>query len=185
MTVFTASSLRQISFQIYFFMKIHRSDTLTLLTVVWTDIHLYWCAFVILRDPPWRRPGDDWRQFSWRRTPVDRHSSKNYPEREKITFFFPSAQMILRLWKHILRRQREHAALVSCLFVGEIWAVSNEFLITEKGTHYHFCILSPFHSSSGFVSTKSAKVVFFPQFSSLVNQSGVTYVMSEWRNCWK
>lgn len=78
---------------------------------------------------------------------------------EKITFF--SVGMILRLWKHILRRQREHAALVSCLFVGEIWAVSNEFLITEMGTHYHFCILSPFHSSSGFVSTKSAKAVFF------------------------
>ena len=50
---------------------------------------------------------------------------------------------------------------MSCLFVGEIWAVSNEFLITEMGTHYHFCILSPFHSSSGFVSTKSAKAVFF------------------------
>ncbi len=170
-------------------MKIHRTDTPTLLTVAWTDIHLYLCVFVILRDPAWRRPGYDWRRFSWRRTAADGHSSRNYPQRDRggKSLFFFSVGMILRLWKHILRRQCEHAALVSCLFVGEIWAISNEFLITEKGTHYHFCILSPFHSSPGFVSTKSAKAVFFfvAQFSSLVNQSGVTYVMSEWRNCWK
>lgn len=56
-----------------------------------------------------------------------------------------------RLWKHILR--------TIFIFVGEIWAVSNEILITEMGTHYHFCILSPFSSPSGFVSTKSAKAV--------------------------
>lgn len=65
-----------------------------------------------------------------------------------------------------------------------LYKKSGQFLITEKGTHYHFCILSPFNSSSGFVSTKSAKTVFFvAHFSSLVNQSGITHVISEWGNC--
>lgn len=158
-------------------MKIPWTNTLTPLTVAWTDAHLYLCVFAILRDPSWRRPENDWRQFSCRRMPVDGQELPTERQRRKSLLF---------LWEWFwgcestfLRRQREHAALVSCLFVGEIWAVSNEFLITEKGTHYHFCILSPFHSSPGFVSTKSAKAVFFvAQFSSLVNQSGVTYVMS-------
>lgn len=66
---------------------------------------------------------------------------------------------------------------MSSVFVREIRAVSNEFFITEKGDSLSLLYTvspSPFHSLSGFVSTKSAKAVFsffVAQFSALVHQS--------------
>lgn len=165
-------------------MKTYRADTLT--AVCWMNcctVRLCLYMFVILRDPPRRRPGDDWRLFSWRQTPVDGHGSKNYPHRDRGEnhFFF-------LLWERF--RDCESTfwddANIQPWCRVSLYKKSGQFLITEKGTHYHFCILSPFNSSSGFVSTKSAKTVFFvAHFSSLVNQSGITHVISEWGNCWK
>ena len=139
MTVFTTSSPRQISFQIWFLHE-NPSDRPTLLTVARTDIHLYLCFWEILHEGVQETIEDNSVGAGGRTQRRELHS-----QRDRGDFFFLSfCRMISRLWKHILRRRREHPALVSCLFVGEIWAVSNEFLITEKGTHYHFCILSPF-----------------------------------------
>lgn len=120
MTVFTTSSPWQISFQIWFPYENPSQATHWLCWLLHEQTYICICvAFVMLRDPPWRHPGDE--------------------ERER-----------------------------------------------EKGTHYHFCILSPFHSSSGFVSTKSAKAVFFVvRYSTLVNQSGVAHVSSERRKLLK
>lgn len=98
MTVFTTSSPRQISFQIWFPYENPSQATPWLCWLLHEQTYICICvAFVMLRDPPWRHPGDDWRQFSWRWAPVDGHSSKNHPERErqrrKSLLFFP-----LREW---------------------------------------------------------------------------------------
>ena len=129
MTVFTTSSPRQIPFQISFLYKkkCNGTNTPTQLTVARTDIHLYECVLVILRDPPWRRPADDWRRFSWRRTAGGRTrqariTNRGEKERDrggKSLLFFLSTGMICRLWKHILRRRARTCSLgVVRVFVG-------------------------------------------------------------------
>lgn len=101
------------------------------------------------------------------------------PTEEKITLFL-SAGMILRLWKHILRKQREHPALVSGLFVGEIWTLSNELsLITKKETRYHACILCVLFFTR-LCKHKKCESSFFCWPILLTCKS----VRSQWRNCW-
>ena len=172
------------------------SNALTLLTVAWTDIHLYLCcacnAERSLMKASRRRlktfqlesGAGGWTQQQELQREREREKKRDRVSRKSFFFFF----LLHGNDFEAVKAHSEETAWTYSLgvFVGEIRAVSNEFLITEKGTHYHFCILSPFHSSSGFVSTKSAKADFcVAQFSSLVNQSGVAYVLLERRNCWK
>lgn len=175
MTVFTTSSSRQISFQIWLLTFKHENVS-DRHPDCWLLVELSYSTSVSVRVCNSERP------------------SKKEPRRRLKTIQLET-DTGGRTWQQELPTERQRRK--SLIFLWEwfrgcestfwddaniqpwcrvsLYKKSGQFLITEKGTHYHFCILSPFNSSSGFVSTKSAKTVFFvAQFSSLVNQSGIT-----------
>ena len=113
-------------------------------------------CMTILWDPPWRQLGCDWTGFSWSLT--GGHSSKNY--REEMTNSGNDARGYCEstFCRDCVDMQP------SVVFVEEIWEISNEFS-SLKRTHYHFCILSPFHSSSGLCKHKKCSNSLCPVLS--------------------
>lgn len=106
-----------------------------------------------VRDPSWRRPGGrlntlqlEWRTDGWTDTAGGLWAEKKNPSS-------PTA----RLWKHILRDDA-----VSGLFGAEIWPLSNAFNHKKERLIITSAWLSLLLSSLGFVSTKSAQVIFSP-----------------------
>lgn len=133
MTVFATSSSRQISFQIWFLYE-NASDQhpdSADCCVNRHSLHLYLCVWEYVCNS--ERSSMKASRMRLKTIQLETDAGKRTQQQElpteaeeKITFFFPVG-MILKLWKHILRRQRKHPALVSCLFVREIWAVSHHW----------------------------------------------------------
>lgn len=176
MTVFATSSSRQISFQIWFLYE-NASDQhpdSADCCVNRHSLHLYLCVWEYVCNS--ERSSMKASRMRLKTIQLETDAGKRTQQQElpteaeeKITFFFFQWEWF---WSCESTFWGDSANIQPWCRVS-LYEKSGQFLITEKGAHYHFCMLSLFNSSSGFVSTKSAKTVFFvAQFSSLVNQSG-------------
>lgn len=113
MTVFTTSSPRQISFQIWFLYE-NPSDRLTDSADCCTNRHTSVLVCVCNSErSSMKASGRRLKTIQLETDAGGRTQQQELPtERQRRKSLFISAGMILRLWKHILRRQHEHPALV-------------------------------------------------------------------------
>lgn len=135
------------------------SNSLTLLIVAWTNIHLYLCVACNAERSSIKA------SRRWLKTIQLETGASGWTQQQELlqrqrgkSPFFPLQE---RFWGCESTFWGESVSMQPpCLCRRNLGSLK-WVLVTEKGTHYHFCIVSSFHSSSGFVSTKSAKAVFF------------------------
>lgn len=184
MTVFTTSSPRQISFQIWFPYE-NPSQATHRLCWLNTRIHLHLCCVCNAERSSMKAPESRLKTIQLETAAGGRTQRQVLPGERRRRKSLLSPRAAVKAHSEDTVRTCSLGVVSLCRRnLGSFKWVSPSL---KRGLIITFCILSPLHSSLGFVSTKSAKVVFFvvAQFSALVNQSGVAQVSAEWRNCWK